>query len=87
MRPNENKISHRWQERTWLAMDVLKSYEGYAPERPAVGCIVWLGLFRGVFNSVLQTNIKRDKEIGLAVFDAVLNGREGKCAGRRLVSN
>src|SRR5437588_12977590 len=39
---NENKISHGWRRRAWLAMDVLKSSEIYAPERPAVGCIAWL---------------------------------------------
>jgi hypothetical protein len=53
--PNE-KISHRWQGRTWLTMDVLKSCESGAPERPAVGCIGWLddGSSRNDFGQALQ---------------------------------
>jgi len=43
--PNENKLSHRWRDRTSLQSLVLKSCESYSSERPAVGWSDWLGLF------------------------------------------
>ena len=49
---NENKISHRWRGRAWIAMEVLKSCESYASERPAVGWSDWLGLFVSIYNEV-----------------------------------
>jgi len=43
-RPNEKKLSHRWRKRALLRSLVLKAYESYLPERPAVGWSDWLGL-------------------------------------------
>jgi hypothetical protein len=42
MRSNESKISHRWRKRAEFALEVLKPFESYASQRPAVGCIAWL---------------------------------------------
>src|SRR5438552_7976733 len=53
-RPNENKISHRWREGAQSAMEVLRSCENYAPERPAVGWIEWLGGVGSLFLSFSQ---------------------------------
>ena len=44
MIPNENKISYRWLERALIGMEVWKSWKAEVVQRPAVSCIVWLGV-------------------------------------------
>jgi hypothetical protein len=42
--PNETELSYRWRQRALLRSFVLKSFESYSLERPAVGWSDWLGL-------------------------------------------
>ncbi len=44
-RSNETEISYRWRERALTAVEVWKSSQRYASERPAVSCIAWLDRF------------------------------------------